>query len=188
MRLRECQHVLEGHSDWVNVVGITPDGRIAVSGSRDKTLRVWDLEAGECLAIYSRNDPISSVSLARNKGEVVIGTKSGQVIFARIRNLTLETSVVTASYVWLFGLRSKEGSWSDLPACNCYYCGRRLTPEAGLLDAIARISQKHNLSLDQTPCTELPPEAFADPQFLSHCPHCQKPLKFNPFIVDNRDR
>jgi hypothetical protein len=27
-----------------------------------------------------------------------------------------------------------------------------------------------------------------DPRLLSKCPHCHKPLRFNPFIVDNRDR
>ena len=30
-------------------VSVTPDGRRAVSGSRSKTLRVWDLESGACL-------------------------------------------------------------------------------------------------------------------------------------------
>ena len=33
---------LEGHSDWVNGVAVTPDGRRAVSASGDKTLKVWD--------------------------------------------------------------------------------------------------------------------------------------------------
>ena len=37
---------LEGHSDWVNGVAVTPDGRRAVSASCDKTLKVWDLESG----------------------------------------------------------------------------------------------------------------------------------------------
>jgi len=37
---------LEGHSDWVNHVAVSPDGRRAVSTSRDKTLKVWDLESG----------------------------------------------------------------------------------------------------------------------------------------------
>ena len=30
-------------------VSVSPDGRRAVSGSADKTLRVWDLESGACL-------------------------------------------------------------------------------------------------------------------------------------------
>jgi len=41
---------LEGHTGWVSGVAITADGRRAVSGSSDKTVRVWDLEAGRLIA------------------------------------------------------------------------------------------------------------------------------------------
>jgi len=37
----------EGHTDWVRAVALTPDGRFAISGSWDGTLRVWDLESGQ---------------------------------------------------------------------------------------------------------------------------------------------
>src|ERR1017187_3016673 len=40
---------LEGHSDAVTRVTVTPDGKWAVSASDDATLRVWDLEAGRVL-------------------------------------------------------------------------------------------------------------------------------------------
>ncbi len=42
---------LAGHSSWVICVAITPDGRRAISGSVDETLRVWDPEIGECLRV-----------------------------------------------------------------------------------------------------------------------------------------
>ena len=32
-------------------VALTPDGRKAISGSGDKTVRVWDLESGVCLKV-----------------------------------------------------------------------------------------------------------------------------------------
>ncbi len=41
---------LEGHGAGVLAVAVTPDGRRAVSGSSDKTLKVWDLEQGALLA------------------------------------------------------------------------------------------------------------------------------------------
>jgi len=41
---------LEGHSNGVYCVSVTPDGRRAVSSS-EMTLRVWDLETGQCLRI-----------------------------------------------------------------------------------------------------------------------------------------
>jgi WD40 repeat protein len=39
-------HTLAGHTDWVSAVAVTPDGRRAVSASKDPTLKVWDLETG----------------------------------------------------------------------------------------------------------------------------------------------
>ncbi len=38
---------LRGHSDVVNGVVVTPDGRLAISASSDHTLRVWDLATGQ---------------------------------------------------------------------------------------------------------------------------------------------
>jgi WD40 repeat protein len=37
----------------VMAVALTADGKRAVSGSDDKTLRVWDLEGNRCLAAFT---------------------------------------------------------------------------------------------------------------------------------------
>lgn len=34
---------LEGHDDLIDIVALSSDNRYALSGSRDKTVRVWDL-------------------------------------------------------------------------------------------------------------------------------------------------
>ena len=39
--------VLEGHTDAVIAVAMSPDGAQVVSGSRDKTVRTWSTETGE---------------------------------------------------------------------------------------------------------------------------------------------
>lgn len=41
------------------------------------------------------------------------------------------------------------------------------------------------MSPNQSPCLELPSEAWKEPRLFSECPLCHKPLKLNPFIVDN---
>jgi WD40 repeat protein len=42
---------LQGHGDRVTAVAITPDGRFVVSASDDKTVRIWELKAGQSIGI-----------------------------------------------------------------------------------------------------------------------------------------
>jgi WD40 repeat protein/DNA-directed RNA polymerase subunit RPC12/RpoP len=42
--------VLKGHAGIVQAVALSSDGRLAVSGSDDRTVRVWDLSTGVCVA------------------------------------------------------------------------------------------------------------------------------------------
>ncbi len=37
---------LSGHSDLVQAIALTPDGKTVISGSRDKTIKIWDLATG----------------------------------------------------------------------------------------------------------------------------------------------
>ncbi|MBN2574213.1 MAG: DUF4062 domain-containing protein, partial [Deltaproteobacteria bacterium] len=61
------RRVLEGHTGGVQSVLITADGRRAVSScsnnSVDCTVRVWDIERGECLRTLRHHTPVSAVSI-----------------------------------------------------------------------------------------------------------------------------
>ena len=39
--------VLEGHTDYVRAVAVSADGSKIVSGSSDKTVRIWSAESGQ---------------------------------------------------------------------------------------------------------------------------------------------
>ena len=67
---------LEGHTWGVTGVSMTPDGRSAVSGSRDKTLRVWDLVTGRCLfTLEGHTDSVNSVSVTPDGRRAVSGSR-----------------------------------------------------------------------------------------------------------------
>jgi len=44
------QRTLQGHSSPVYSVSWSPDGRSIVSGSHDKSIKVWDVSRGTCTA------------------------------------------------------------------------------------------------------------------------------------------
>ena len=47
--------LLEGHTSWVYSTVFSPDGTLLASGSRDKTIRIWDVETKEQIAIFEES-------------------------------------------------------------------------------------------------------------------------------------
>jgi WD40 repeat protein len=66
----------------VNAVAVTPDGRHVVSGSEDKTLRVWDLAAGAEKAHIMLDAAILCVAAADGRA-IVAGDASGNLWLLR---------------------------------------------------------------------------------------------------------
>jgi WD40 repeat protein len=54
--LSDAELTLEGHEEGIWACAITPDGSRVISTSRDRTLRVWDLQSGEALAVLRGHD------------------------------------------------------------------------------------------------------------------------------------
>jgi WD40 repeat protein len=66
---------LKGHSDIVNSVSFSPDGKRIVSGSDDDTLKVWDAQTGQqTLTLKGHSDSVMSVSFIPDGKRIASGS------------------------------------------------------------------------------------------------------------------
>ena len=55
---------LTGHSNEIRSVAFCPDGRYLASGSMDETIKLWEIESGECLATLRPDRPYERLNIA----------------------------------------------------------------------------------------------------------------------------
>ena len=63
--------ILEGHKEDVYSLDYFPLGNKLISGSGDNTVRVWDLETGQCSLALSTEDGITTVAVSPNRGKYI---------------------------------------------------------------------------------------------------------------------
>ena len=117
---QQCLLTLRGHWSFVSSVSLSSDGRLAVSGGGDKTLRVWNLASGKCLFILrGHTNTVESVALSPDGRRALSGSgdktlrlwdlESGQCL----QTLQGHTSEVSSVALSPDGRRALSGSWDD---------------------------------------------------------------------------
>jgi len=73
--------ILRGHDDGVDAVAISPDNRWVVTGSWDKTARLWELNAknpaAEPVILRGHDGPVDAVAISPDSRWVVTGSRDG---------------------------------------------------------------------------------------------------------------
>ncbi len=73
--------IYRGHSDNVFTVAWSPDGKYIASGSRDKTVRVWDVATGEDYFIYrGHNKCVLSAAWSPGHGAYIASGDTGGIV------------------------------------------------------------------------------------------------------------
>jgi WD40 repeat protein len=63
-----------GHSDYIYAVAFSPNGAQVLSGSRDKTLKLWDTASGHMIRTFvGHSEPIVSVAFSPDGARVLSG-------------------------------------------------------------------------------------------------------------------
>ena len=71
---------LTGHTEHIWSVAFSPDGKRLVSGSSDKTTRLWDVETGEEIATLPLDTPRTTMALAFSRcGTMIAGGMFGEL-------------------------------------------------------------------------------------------------------------
>jgi len=77
------QHTLLAHTQDIEAIAFTPDGRSLATGSYDGTIRLWNLKTGAAIRTFDARSKVWSIAISPD-GKTLV---SGHGDFARIWNL-----------------------------------------------------------------------------------------------------
>jgi WD40 repeat protein len=142
-------HTLRGHTSTVRCLKMS-NARTAISGSRDTTLRIWDLQSGVCTRVLTGHQ--ASVRCLEIHGDLIV---SG--------------SYDTTAKIWSISsgqcLRTLQGHFSQIYAVA--FDGHRIA--TGSLDTSVRIWNPHD-GYEVSHFT-LTPSSCASPFMSKHVTH-----------------
>ncbi|KAJ3995205.1 WD40 repeat-like protein [Lentinula boryana] len=70
------QVILKGHTQGIDAVAFSPDGKRIVSGSRDESIRIWNADTGEAIGdpLQGHSHGVSSVAFSPDGKRIVSGS------------------------------------------------------------------------------------------------------------------
>ncbi|KAJ3023895.1 UNVERIFIED_CONTAM: hypothetical protein HDU68_008419 [Siphonaria sp. JEL0065] len=86
---------LLGHTHHVRAVALTPDNKTLISGSKDKTIKIWSVETGECIKTLNvENSPVVAIAVSTCGQYIFSGSDDGI-----IRRWSLKTHTCINKYI-----------------------------------------------------------------------------------------
>lgn len=90
----EITVVFKGHGDMINDLAFSPDGNRLISGSRDKTARIWDVQSGKTLHVLKgHTEFIGTVAFSPDGKRAVTGSWDNTLKIWNVKSGTLLTTL-----------------------------------------------------------------------------------------------
>jgi serine/threonine protein kinase len=93
------RHAFEGHQGDLRTVAVSPDGRLAMTGSSDGTARLWDLGSGELVIGLQVGPIVEAVAFSPDGRHVLVGCGTGEVFLVDLDRLRALPASVDPSTV-----------------------------------------------------------------------------------------
>jgi WD40 repeat protein len=69
-----------GHTDRINTLAITPNGKYLISGSHDNTVKLWDIKSNKEIRTFYSDSAVQAVVVMPNGKNIIVGSSSGTII------------------------------------------------------------------------------------------------------------
>lgn len=125
-------YINTGHSNSVESVAITPNGRCIVSGSSDTTIKLWDIESGKEVRIFEgHSDSVYSIAITPDGRYIISGSDDGT-----IKLLDIESGKEIAQFVSF-----NDEAWMASTPDGYYACSDNAMQYISFFDGNRRIDE-----------------------------------------------
>jgi hypothetical protein len=183
----------EAHAGYVWGLQFTRDGRCLFSASDDGSAKLWHVAGGTRLIAAWHTKPwVTAVEVLGATYRCQVGLSTGDVpLLDLVNGPTPGVPFVTMCRPWTYDLAAPRpggggacqiiGQREATHSAHCPWCDQRFAPVATVERRVITLSTL--LGSTGVPCLDHPDEAWEDPDLLSGCPRCGRPVRFNPFVV-----
>jgi WD40 repeat protein len=100
---------LTGHADSIWSLALSNDGHILISGSADKTIKVWNVDDGQPLfTLTGHTDVVRAIALGYDGQTIASGSGDGTIKLWDVRTQGLTSTLPASSPVWSVAI-SRDG-------------------------------------------------------------------------------
>ncbi|MFC1841499.1 hypothetical protein ACFLYA_00320 [Candidatus Dependentiae bacterium] len=89
-----------GHTSWVTSVAFSPNGKLIVSGSGDKTVKLWNVGTNLCENTFTgHTNVVESVAFSLDGNLIASGSRDGKIVLWNVNTRAPENTLVAGSSV-----------------------------------------------------------------------------------------